>query len=292
MERRLLGRPLHVDDRLEQLVLDARPRRRGACSGSSAATRRDRLAVVADALGGEHRLVGELEPVGLLARDVGVREHGVDARHPHRLGDVELDDLRVRMRAADGDAPEHPGRVQVARVGELAGHLRRRVVPGGRLADSGAPERSCCCCVVVMRGRPRAGRHRRSSRSRCSGRGCRTAPRGSRRRSGSARSSSAAVATTRPGRAEAALDGASTNACWTRWSPSSERSPSTVVTRARPPAPRARGRRRRGRRRGGPSRSRTRPARRRSSSRAARACRAARSAGSRPPRRRPRAARR
>ena len=86
MERRLLGRALHVDDRLEQLVLDPH--------GGGGAARllrllgrdeRDRLAVVADALGGEHRLVGELEPVGLLAGDVAVREHGVDARHPHRL---------------------------------------------------------------------------------------------------------------------------------------------------------------------------------------------------------------
>ena len=42
---------------------------------------RDRLALVADAVDREHRLVGELEPVALLPRDVGVREHGVDAGH-------------------------------------------------------------------------------------------------------------------------------------------------------------------------------------------------------------------
>ena len=137
MQRLLLGGALHVDDRLEQLVLDAD----GGCCASGllrllGGDERDRLAVVADALGGEHGLIGELEPVRLLAGDVAVREHGVDARHPHRLRDVELDDLRVRVRAADGDAPEHPGRVQVARVGELARHLRRRVVPGGRIADA------------------------------------------------------------------------------------------------------------------------------------------------------------
>ena len=40
---------------------------------------RDRLAEVADAVDREHRLVGELEPVALLARHVVVREHGVDA---------------------------------------------------------------------------------------------------------------------------------------------------------------------------------------------------------------------
>ena len=83
MERRLLGRPLHVRDRLEHLVLDA--------DGSGGTPRllrllrsdeRHRLAVVADAVGGEHRLVGELEAVRLLARHVGVREHGVHAGHP------------------------------------------------------------------------------------------------------------------------------------------------------------------------------------------------------------------
>ena len=41
---------------------------------------RDGLAEVADAVDREHGLVGELEPVALLARHVVVREHGVDAR--------------------------------------------------------------------------------------------------------------------------------------------------------------------------------------------------------------------
>ena len=69
VERRLLGRALHVDDRLEQLVLDAD--RRGGAAGLLrllGGDERDRLAVVADAVDGEHRLVGELEPVRLLRR--------------------------------------------------------------------------------------------------------------------------------------------------------------------------------------------------------------------------------
>ena len=86
MERRLLGGALHVDDRLEQLVLDPDG---GGCAARLlrllGGDERDRLAVVADALGGEHGLVGELEPVCLLAGDVSVRQHGVHARHPHRL---------------------------------------------------------------------------------------------------------------------------------------------------------------------------------------------------------------
>ena len=141
MKRRLLRRALHLRYRLEQLVLDAdrgsrTPRLLRLLGGDE----RHRLAVIADAVGGEHRLVGELEAVRLLAWHVGVREHGVHTGHPQGGGDVELDDLRVRMRAANGDAPEHPGRVQVARVLEFAGHLRRRVVPGAAVADARAPE--------------------------------------------------------------------------------------------------------------------------------------------------------
>ena len=66
---------------------------------------------------------------------------------------------------------------------------------------------------------------RRSSGSRCSGRGCRTAPRGSRPRSGSGtRASRSAVATTSPGVQKPHWTApASTNASWTRWSsPSGE----------------------------------------------------------------------
>ena len=99
--------------------------------------------------------------------------------------------LRTRV------APEHPGRVEVARVGELAGR------PSGSRPHAGRSRRRAraraCVAVALMPGRP-AGRRRRSSGSRCSGRGCPRAPRGSRRRSGSAlRSSRSAVATTRPG---------------------------------------------------------------------------------------------
>ena len=137
VDRRLLGGALHVGHRLERLVLDphllGRPARLlGVLGGDE----RDRLAEVAHLVDREHRLVRELEPVGLRARHVGVREHGVDAGHRQRLGDVDLDDPRVRVRAADGVAPEHPGREQVARVGELAGHLRDSVDALDDLADA------------------------------------------------------------------------------------------------------------------------------------------------------------
>jgi hypothetical protein len=55
--------------------------------------------------------------------------------HRERLRDVDLANPRVRVRAADGVTPEHPGREEVARVGELAGDLRHRVAALDDLAD-------------------------------------------------------------------------------------------------------------------------------------------------------------
>jgi hypothetical protein len=49
----------------------------------------------------------------------------------------------MRVRAADSVAPEHPGREQVARVGELAGHLRDRVDALDDLADAAELELRC-----------------------------------------------------------------------------------------------------------------------------------------------------
>ena len=136
MERLLLGRPLGIDDELERLVLDDdRLGRAARLLGMLGSDERDRLAVVADAVDREHRLVGELEPVGLAPGDVLVREHGVDAGHRHGLRDVDRDDAGVGMRAAERVPPEHPGRVEVARVRELALHLGRAVRPAGGLAD-------------------------------------------------------------------------------------------------------------------------------------------------------------
>ena len=90
VERLLLGRALRVDDRLERLVLDADPLGGAArLLGMLGGDERDRLAEVAHAVDREHGLVGELEPVALLARHVVVREHGVHAGHRDRLGDVD-----------------------------------------------------------------------------------------------------------------------------------------------------------------------------------------------------------
>ena len=137
VDRLHLGGALRVDDRVERLVLDAdlcgrAPRLLGMLRGDD----RDGLAEVAHAVEREHRLVGELEAVALLARDVLVREHRVDARHPGRARRVDRRDERVRVRAADRVAPEHLGGVEVARVRELAGDLGNRVDPPHGLADA------------------------------------------------------------------------------------------------------------------------------------------------------------
>jgi hypothetical protein len=128
VNRLLLRRTLEVDDRLQLVVGDADPLRCAAgllrmLGGDD----RDRLAEVAHAVEGEHGLVGELEPVALLPGHVLVRQHRVHTGHRQRPGTVELQDSRVRVRAAERVAPEHARRVEVARVRELAGRLRDRV---------------------------------------------------------------------------------------------------------------------------------------------------------------------
>ena len=125
VNRRLLGRPLDVDHGIEGLVLDADPLRRATrllrIFGSDDG---DRLAEVAHTVEGEHRLIGELEPVALLSRDVLVRQYCVHAGERQRVGEIELDDPRVRVRAPQRVPPEHPGGVEVTGVGELTGRLR------------------------------------------------------------------------------------------------------------------------------------------------------------------------
>ena len=70
MQVGLLGRALHVGDRLELLVVDD-DALGGAAGllGMLGGDERDRLAVVEDAVDREHRLIGELEAVRLRARE-------------------------------------------------------------------------------------------------------------------------------------------------------------------------------------------------------------------------------
>ena len=131
-----LRRPLHVGDRLERLVVDADALGRPpSLLGMLRGDERHRLAVVEDAVDREHRLVLELEAVELRPGDVGVGEHRVHAGHRDCGRDVDLRDPGVCVRAAQRVPPEHPGHDQVARVHELALHLRRCVDPRDELPD-------------------------------------------------------------------------------------------------------------------------------------------------------------
>ncbi len=141
MQRRHLRRARHVVDRRQRLVFDGDrahglPRVLQGLRGDD----RHRLPVVAHAVDREHRLVGELEPVGLRAGDIGMRQNGVHARQGERRRDVDREDARMRVRTAQRRAVQHPGHVQIARVGELAAHLGHAVLPLDDLADAAAHE--------------------------------------------------------------------------------------------------------------------------------------------------------
>ena len=231
------------------------------------------------------------------------------------FGDVDAADARVRVRAAQRVAPEHPRRLQVARAGELAGGLRLCVRAQNGLADAAELERldvtsglaldahigttvTLAVCLDRMSGWwvgvPQEARRKRSCRSRPVYRledppVARAAAEVARQRLPDLVVARRRCPLEQVGCgdhqtrcAEAALHRASLDEgpC-TGWSsPSSPASPSTVTTSWPSAWPRARGTRSRARRRAAPSRSRTRPARRRSSSRAGRAARATRRAGS------------
>ncbi len=176
-------RRLHVVDGRQRLVLDDdRARRRARLLERLRGHDRDGLAVVADAVDREHRLVGELEPVGLAAP--GTSACVSTACTPGRSSaavDVDRDDARVRVRAPQRRAVEHPGSAEIARVGELPGHLGHCRRAARRSRRCGRARAASCSRPQLQR--RRRARPRRCARSRCSGRGCRRAPRGCRRRS-------------------------------------------------------------------------------------------------------------
>ena len=102
----------------------------------------------------------------------------------------------MRVRAADRVPPQHLRDLEVARVRELAGHLGDRVLPVHRRLRVAATEGARGALIA----RPPAAPRRGSSAYPCSGRGCRRAPRGSRRPLGSGlRRRRSAAATTSPG---------------------------------------------------------------------------------------------
>ena len=114
---------------------------------------RHRLALVAHLVEGQHRLVGDLEPVDLAARHVLVGEDGVHAADGERGGEVDLADAGARVRAAQGRAPQHSVGPQVRRVGEVALDLGDAVRAAQALADPAADRRS----PTLIRAPPASG---------------------------------------------------------------------------------------------------------------------------------------
>ena len=131
-----LGGALRIRDRSERLVVDGDALGRApGLLGMLGGHDRDGLSEVADAVDREDRLVVELEPVRLSSRHVLMRQHRMYAWHRQRGGEIDAADERVRVRGAQRVAPQHPGGLQVARVLELAGRLRRPVGAADALAD-------------------------------------------------------------------------------------------------------------------------------------------------------------
>ena len=91
---------------------------------------------VAHAVFGEHGLVPLHEPEALARRQVRGDEDRANAGHQACRGHIDGQDPRVRMGGAQRVPEEHPLLVQVARVLELAEHLRHAVGARGRLADA------------------------------------------------------------------------------------------------------------------------------------------------------------
>ena len=132
VERDGFGCPLHVRDDGERLVLD--DDRLGGTTrllGMVGGNQRDRLTVIAHAIDREHRLIGELEPVRLRAGNIGVGQDGMHPGEQEGRAEVDRDDARVRMRAAQRPSPEHPRLIEIARVRERAGHLGDAVRAAG-----------------------------------------------------------------------------------------------------------------------------------------------------------------
>lgn len=150
---------LGVGDRFEHVVLDD-DGRRGHARGVRVVggDGRDGLAVVAYDVGGEHRAVrGTVAGEGS-SGDVLVRDDGAHAGHLARVGGVDGEDARVRVRGAQDGRPQQALGPQVGGVREGALRLGARL--GGR---QGGPEtvrqwlghggrgRGGCCFVTHAR---------------------------------------------------------------------------------------------------------------------------------------------
>src|SRR5918997_193110 len=125
---------------------------------------RYRLALVADLLPSQHRLVGDFHPVNLAAGDVLVGEYGLNPRHLLGFGGVYGPDVRVRVRAPQRGPPQHAVHPQVRGILELAPDLRDTVGTLWVLAPlAGRRDQRPGPLARGDRGRRLLDRHRRTS---------------------------------------------------------------------------------------------------------------------------------
>ncbi len=126
------------DDRLERP-----PARLGMVGGN----RGDRFTHVSNDVGSEHRLVLADEAVGELARDVGGRDHGLDAVDLPGSADIDRTDPGVRVRRTQGGAPQ-------ATVGrEVGGEFEAPLHLGGSVGTRRRrPDRARTCRRTDGRG--------------------------------------------------------------------------------------------------------------------------------------------
>jgi len=127
---------LHVGDRGEHGIVD-----RDLFQGRAGQFRifggddGDSLAGVAHHVAHQNRLILDIEPERFLAGHIGRGENRADAGFGGSGRDVQAHDPGMRMRTAQGRAPEHAVAAQVAGVLELALHLGDAVNSAHRLTD-------------------------------------------------------------------------------------------------------------------------------------------------------------
>ena len=134
-----------VRHRLEDVVGDLDPLHRAAGRlGMVRGHQSDRLALVPHDVHGEHRLIRMLKAVAVDAGHVLVRQDRVNPLHGKGFGDVDAGDPGVRVRTAQGRAPQHVLVPQVRRVREFATHLDRAIgTPGTRPDPVRRLDRGC-----------------------------------------------------------------------------------------------------------------------------------------------------
>ena len=94
------------------------------------------LALVADDVGGQNRLVPLDKAIGGATWHVLVGQHGVHTGKGQRRSYVDAPDPRRGVRRPEGATPEHPVMVEVAGKSEGSGHLGHAIGAGRTLADS------------------------------------------------------------------------------------------------------------------------------------------------------------